>query len=396
MLKDLDQRQTDKTSEPISNAVPVASNHTSKKVILVGLMAVVLLNVVGLLFWQLYSENQSLKSLQNDNLKPAFLTEIKNVEMKNADIKNTETKENKITTIVYASNVAEPAIKVDQGSVNVPVLKAETTVQKTSQQNNQNVVDRNNNIAASDNRASTNRASTNRTNVTPSLPKNHSSNNKKSDNQPLRNPVVLLKDTPASSLTISRRKMSPQDLAKQKFARAKQALVDKEITQAERLFEEILLLLPDHKLARKQLAALWFGRQSYQAALNLLSQGIALSPQDSEYRLMQARIYLSQGQGEKALQTLIVLADSANVEYQALLANTAQQQGQLLSAITAYQQLTKLQVNKGRWWLGLAIAFDSNSQFVKAEQAYQTAISHQNLSNSSAEFARKRIIELGE
>ena len=93
------------------------------------------------------------------------------------------------------------------------------------------------------------------------------------------------------SLTISRRKMSPQELAKQKFTQAEQAVLSDNINQAEQLLEEILLLEPNHKAARKQLAALWFGRQSYQAALNLLSQGIALSPQDSEYHLMQARIY---------------------------------------------------------------------------------------------------------
>jgi MSHA biogenesis protein MshN len=381
MLKDLDQRQTDKTSESINDAVPMANNQSPKKVIFVSLITIIILNIIGLVFWQLYSENQSLKSIRNDNVTPVLPTE-----MKNAETKKTEIKKNTITTLVH------PLVNVNQSAVNSSVPKAVTTVQKALLQSNQDVEDENNITTAN----------TNGSSLTKSLPKNNKSSDKES--QALTNNVKLdggdeIKSTvssPPSSLTISRRKMSPQDLAKQKFARAKQAVTDKEVIQAERLFEEILLLLPNHKPARKQLAALWFGRQSYQAALNLLSQGVALAPQDSEYRLMQARIYLSQGQGGRALQTLIVLADSTNVEYQALLANTAQQQGQFLDAISAYQQLTNLQVNKGRWWLGLAIAFDSDGQFLKAEQAYKTAITQQNLSNNSADFARKRIIELGE
>ncbi|MFT5755756.1 MAG: MSHA biogenesis protein MshN [Alteromonadaceae bacterium] len=400
MLKDLDQRQADKNSALANNAVLMANNHASKKVIIVSIAVVVLLNIIGLFFWQLYNENQLLKAQQKNN---------------NTPVVSSETQKNAMPTIVQATNAAEPVISVNKATVNPAEFKASASVEKNVETNVKTSIQA---IAQHQITPVIINPDSSTSNSTPNITKTNIQNNKINkinNNRPLTshtgtvdNSKVLVdrvsvdaienKTAPAipSNLTISRRKMSPQDLAKQKFSRAKQAFLDNDIMQAELLFEEILLLTPNHKQARKQLAALWFGRQSYQPALNLLSQGIALAPQDSEYRLMQARIYLNQGQGESALQTLVVLADAENIEYQTLLASTAQQQGQFLSAIKAYQQLVHLQANKGRWWLGLAIAFDSNSQFLKAKQAYQTAIAQHNLSTSSAEFAQKRLIELGE
>jgi len=379
MLKDLDQRQAEQAPEQSSHTVPVVANNSSKQMILVALVIIVLLNIIGLFFWQLYNENQSLKAVQKANARPVntFKPQIKAATVAIQSIK-AEPFETKIVEKSLAeakpveinNNKAELILpKVDVISVE-PIKTAPQAIVKANKQKKipvpvSGLIEEQQVIA-----------------------NNVKTNDLNNQTQPEPNSQP--------SLTISRREMSPKDLAKQKFSRAEQAILGNNINKAEQLLEEILLLEPEHKPARKQLAALWFGRKSFQPALNLLSQGIAFSPQDSEYRLMQARIYLNQGQKSSALQILMVLADSSNVEYQALLANTAQQQGQFPQAITAYQQLVKLQENKGRWWLGLAIAFDSNSQFIKAEQAYQMAINQQNLSASAAGFARKRLTELGE
>ena len=369
MLKDLDQRQAEQVSAQPSHAVPVVANNSSKKVIVIALVIIVLLNVIGLFSWQLYSENQSLKAVQKVNAQSentiSSQKDSPQMNVATAAIQSIKTEHLEVKPIEAKPIEAKP-VKTSINETELISPKPQVIAAELIKNAHQAIVNTNktNDISANSAKA------------------NELANQAQPDLQP--------------SLTISRRKMSPQELAKQKFTQAEQAVLSDNINQAEQLLEEILLLEPNHKAARKQLAALWFGRQSYQAALNLLSQGIALSPQDSEYHLMQARIYLSQGQGDNALQTLKVLADSSNVEYQALLANTAQQQGQFNSAITAYRHLVNLQENKGRWWLGLAIAFDSDSQFIKAEQAYQMAIDQQNLSASAAGFARKRITELGE
>ena len=169
-----------------------------------------------------------------------------------------------------------------------------------------------------------------------------------------------------------------------------------EITKAEQLFEEILIIDPGHKEARKKLAALWFGRKSYQQAVNLLSQGIAIDKQDSELRLMKARIHQKQGQHQAAYNTLKPLASFEQEEYQVMLANIAQQIEQYPSAIGAYQVLIEMQPYSGRWHLGLAIVYDKNSQFLLAVNEYALALTKADLSASSAKFAQQRMQALGE
>jgi len=128
----------------------------------------------------------------------------------------------------------------------------------------------------------------------------------------------------------------------------------------------------------------------------LLSQGISLDQNDSEFRLMQARIYLNQGNNEKAYQVLQAFKQSNNVEYLITLANVAQQLAKYQQAILSYQRLANLQPSEARWWLGLAVAFDSNSQYKLAIPAYQSALAQGNLSNSAMQFAKQRMQELEE
>ncbi|WP_281559611.1 tetratricopeptide repeat protein [Thalassomonas sp. RHCl1] len=196
-------------------------------------------------------------------------------------------------------------------------------------------------------------------------------------------------------LAISRKKVSADELVRQKWLQAEQAINSKQLALAEELLEDILLLQPGHEQGRKQLAALWFGRQAYQAAINVLAQGISLAPDNQEFRLMQAKIYLSRGLKEKAYQVLQVLAAAENNDYLAALANAAQQTGRYQQASELYLQLTRSQPTLSRWWLGLGVAHDSNSRFDQAISAYRYALETGNLSMSSSQFARQRLQQLG-
>jgi len=172
--------------------------------------------------------------------------------------------------------------------------------------------------------------------------------------------------------------------------------MDNDVLKAEQLFEDILLIQPEHKSARKQLSALWFGRKLFQPALNLLSKGVALFPRDVDFRLMKARILLNQNNTQAAFQALKEYETAPHAEYQVLLANTAQAVGDTKSTILAYQQLVKIEAHKGKWWLGLAVALDRNSEFEEARNAYQKALFTENLSDNTVQFVKQRMAELGE
>ena len=211
------------------------------------------------------------------------------------------------------------------------------------------------------------------------------------------------------SLTIARKQLSSSQLAAQKIKQAEQAMGAQQGEQAEQLLQDALLLMPNNKQARKQLAAIWFARGNNQAAVNLLNQGISLSPLESDFRLMKGKMLLQGYQRTQfqtiaqdsplltqAYDTLVAQPDVSQVEYQALLASVAQQLNKLPAATSAYQQLVILQPNQAKWQLGLATVLDQASRFNNALAAYQQAVAIGGLSTQSRQFAEQRIKELGE
>lgn len=203
-------------------------------------------------------------------------------------------------------------------------------------------------------------------------------------------------DVKANKMSVSRRQLTPDELAKQKISLAEKALAAKKVSTAEKLFEEAVIIRPHDSQTRQKLAALWYGRKAYNNATNLLSQGIAIDEKNASLRELKARIHLTQRQPTAALNTLKPLADFENEQYQVMLANTAQQLQENDIAAKAYKVLITMQPDKGRWYLGLAVLYDKNSQFSLASAAYKEALTKYDLSVSSEKFIKQRIAAIGQ
>ncbi len=347
MLKDLEQRTPEQGQAPLSN-ITTDQKPSTIKIVLISVVVLLSLNAFGFYLWDL-QERVAKNTAQQNNKQPLQLQKEEIQTLKQAKI-----------------NVSKQPIDVVNQA---PVFQTESKIIKNEK-------------------------------ITQilTLP------TKKKEVAPLKKATVINKTfTPeivtapnVAKMSVSRRQLTSQELVLQKLTRAQKAINLNKIIKAEQLFEEILIIEPEHKQARKKLAALWFGRKLYQQAVNLLSQGIAIDKQDGELRLLKARIYLSQGQLDAAYNTLIPLASFEQEEYQVTLANTAQQIEQYLSAISAYQRLINMQPYSGRWHLGLAIVYDKNSQFSLAINEYTLALTKTNLSASSAKFAQQRMQALGE
>jgi MSHA biogenesis protein MshN len=374
MLKDLDQRQVEKKGSSNFN-VPVSSPSPSsnKKIILLSLIIIILLNAGGIFVWQMYVENQTLKMSNILEKSPGGIQSKQGIAEVNVDSKHTSTNSH-----LDNSTAVKELNQNDLSSKNKDQIEHNKNTPESTAPLNYLSANTSSEIDTSE--ASTNGMINNSSNL-----------------QEVVEPIIVA--SKKSTLKISRKQLSPRELAKQKIIRAEQALANNDIPQAETLFEDVLLVIPEHKSARKKLAALWFGRQAYSDALNLLSQGINLSPNDNEFRLMKARVYLQQNFIQQAFATLNQMPganDVVNVEYQSLRATTAQQLNEFSFAAQAYQILVNIEPSAARWWLGLAVAHDSNSEFEQASNAYQTALNKSGLSGSAETFARQRIIELGE
>jgi len=387
MLKDLQQRQGDQSVESGAVVMPVAIKKTPYKSILLVIVTIVLtLAVVYTL--SLYNENQHLKlnSQQKLTAEQATLARENSNIAESLPINKTVSSENKNSDSPVNTQTdnkqLEPRPPLEELANNTVANEAQ--VHKKRNNDSHEVTQANKTI---DDKASNSKAITTTTDISAHYVE-----------------IVAGKTTADTkkapvSMVISRTQLSPEMLAKQKMNRAKEAVANNNITKAEQLFEDVLLVLPSQKDARKQLAALWFGRRSYQASLNLLAQGISLDPTDQELRELKAQIYIKQGQNFQAFK---ILQSHPNVQtiqdskYLSMLATQAQASQQFSFAVNAYKKLTELQNNMGRWWLGLAIAYDSSSQFELASQTYNLALNKNDLSDSARQFITQRLQELGE
>lgn len=368
MLKDLDKRQGEQVTD--SNVtVPVTKKSSNTKLVAIIVIVILLVNIAGIFAWQLYAENQQLKTQAQQKQK---VTNLATPKVVNTTVVSdtpelvTDKLENKVATATV-DKVMEPVATEAIADAN----------KATSNETEMNVVAPEPLLAAS-------------VNVVESPEKNTPAGHSQVKEQ--EKEVLETKPT----LTISRSQLSPKMLSEKKITEAERAMEVNDLAKAESLFEEVLLLIPEHETARKQLAALWYGKKAYQDAINLLSQGIAIAPQSEEMRLMSARIYFEQGRARQALNLLNPINNSQRVDLQVLIANIASEINEYKSAANAYRKLLILEPNVGRWWLGLAVSLDSQGQFKLASNAYDEAITKGNLSSNALQFARQRVAELGE
>lgn len=369
MLKELDERSDTKENVSGGQATLGSQESSSKLKITLIVLFIIVINVFGIYAWGLYSENKALKeavhtssqSLPELESKPLSFPKLIKEEFTEVDI---ETVDKDIPALINNSTTYIEN-KAKQQTIEEPQAPIKKEVQQAIKEDNV-VITPLNDLTSED----------------------HIDKTVTTD--------AIKKEEKQSSLSISRSKLSPERVVQNKLQKAEQAIIDNDIPKAEKLFEDVLLIQPDNKGARKQLSALWFGRKLFRPALNLLSQGMAIYPDDIDFRLMKARILLNQNKNKEALYVLNSLAEAPNVEYQVLLANIAQSLSEAPSVILAYQQLVILESHKSKWWMGLAVALDRDSQFIKARTAYEMALSTGNLSSNSAQFIRQRMSELGE
>lgn len=204
--------------------------------------------------------------------------------------------------------------------------------------------------------------------------------------------------TSSGEMAVTEVKLTNAQLAQKSLTLATEAEGQGRFTEAIHYFEKSLQFDPATHEARRKLAALHYGQGRYIKAANVLQEGILLFPQHDEFALLLARVQQAGGQADDALITLALIADTSVLARQKWLAQTdiAQQQGQYALAEEAYRQLLQQEPQQGKWWMGLAYALDSQQQFGKARQAYQTALSHRGLSTQATDFIEQRLTQLGD
>lgn len=212
----------------------------------------------------------------------------------------------------------------------------------------------------------------------------------------IKSPSVDLAADVADSVSIKAVTRTPKQQAQLYATQAESALLAGDKETAKQLFVKVLAFDKQHDLSREKLAAIYYGEQRSQAAVTLLQQGLSISPEYTNFRLMLARIYLKNKNKPQAYYYLKPHQPEVqgNVDYYAILAGLAQHLNDLDTALMAYKALSAHEPNRAKWWLGLGITADKAKQVELALMAYHRAQNMGQLSASSRNYINARITQL--
>lgn len=133
-----------------------------------------------------------------------------------------------------------------------------------------------------------------------------------------------------------------------------------------------LAIDPRHAPSRLLAALLEHETGASQRAVQLLRDGLTLTPGDTAQALLLARVLVAQGANADALGTLdqhgVTGADADGLR-----GGILAQQGDFRRSLAAYESAARQQPGQAMWWFGLAVALDSEGQAPRARQAYARA-----------------------
>lgn len=190
--------------------------------------------------------------------------------------------------------------------------------------------------------------------------------------------------------------LSEPELAALAERKATTAMAKGQMREAQDNYYQVLLHDPHNQGAREQLAGLLYGEGRLTEASQVLEEGLRLDPAQADLRLLLARVAISGGDRQKALDWLTGYQPdlAANLDYYATWAGLAQELGQPAQASELYVKLLRQQPDQGRWWLGLGVAEDGQGHRQRALDAYGNAQLHGDLGEASTRWLEQRIAQL--
>lgn len=421
MLKDLDQRQGDSQNaeQPEINSNYVPSVKTKPNWLLViMLLILVALVVIG---WQLFVTNSQQTTSDQAGIVQPLDAAIDKHTLANAKALNAELQQepaamkSTMQTLPAAESstlnqqtaqgaVANVAVNQpdDAASVDIRDRRAESTaVQKLVSPVAEVHAPKVNQTAETHQRSSEAAAVAKRQdtpNESQIVIANKRANQPQASNQSLTSQqnTAHKNDETKGQFVIERSNASltPRQRVEKLLASAKKSFDKGYISDGITQLEQLLTMSDGHIEARNLLAGAWYGRGESNRAVSILNNGLQRYPNVEMWRLTAAKIFFKENNPTGALSYLDVQISDASKEFLTMKGSLGRQTQQFDKSEQAYQQLTQLEPQVGNWWLGLAIAQDSQGKTEEALLSYQTLLQKGGVSNDSMAFAQQRITEL--
>ena len=200
-------------------------------------------------------------------------------------------------------------------------------------------------------------------------------------------------NSPAPTFVIEKtsNKLTPEERVARLLDKAKTAYEKGYITEAIEDLTKLLSISDSNIEARTLLAGAWYGRGEGNRAIAIINDGLQRYPLVEEWRTTAAKIFFKENNLAGAFSYLNVELTDAGKEFYTLKGNLARQLKEFGAAESAYKRLTEIEPFVGNWWLGLAIAQDSQDKTAQALESYQRVIAIGGVSAQSVAFAQQRI-----
>lgn len=150
--------------------------------------------------------------------------------------------------------------------------------------------------------------------------------------------------------------------------------------------------------SRETYAKLLVSEGQYQAAYNLIEQGLVLAPNHPGFKKVKARILIQNGQVLDAVDLLLARAPrvSEDVEYHEILASAQLATKDYAGAVISYSELVGANQTEGKFWYGYAASQELLGNVDVARQAYSRAVQQSSLSANLRRRSQDRLLALRE
>lgn len=415
MLKDLEQRQEPETNGTFSPASAEFKPSNSKKqtLTLTALSAIILVLTVAVVWLFIDKDGVVQAPVQS---KPQQFSEREAIE---------EAKSESANSTIQTKDTSQPQKVVLDSKARTETQAKEQQLAKVFEQTNNDMVEKTERFENAEHIESNYRFE----NEAP-LPNVKSAQNveptKPTRTEPARvqivreeKPDVTAPTLPSPEKTLARKEVKgssaqPQTeksvptfrIEKSSTILTKEQRITKLMAQAQKSFDqgyitesisqlkEVLAADDANVDARNLLAVAWYGRGENQMAVTILNDGLSRYPRVEKWRITAAKMFFKENNPAGAFSYLEADLTSASTEYYTMKGTLARQLQRFDKAESAYSMLTQLQPNIGNWWLGYAIALDSQSKSELALQSYKMVLEKGGVSPATLSFAQQRIQEL--
>jgi len=193
--------------------------------------------------------------------------------------------------------------------------------------------------------------------------------------------------------TVPIKRVSPAQQADAEFRKGVTLMQEGRVTDAMERYQTALKFDEKHDAARHALIALLLENKRGDDAERELEEGLRISPEQSKFAILLARLEVERGAVPDALATLQKYLPYAGqqADYQAFLAALLQRQDRHEEAVTHYQVALQGAPKNGIWLVGCGISLQALQRNADARDVFKRALDSKTLNPELQEFVRQRL-----